>query len=143
MVAADDSASAQALKLKVRDACLAAARPLLAGCADAGDAWARVNARLGELARAASAAARREGFPGAVTVETGVYAFPERQYGDALVPAGRYRALRVVIGEGQGRNWWCVLYPSLCLPEAYADGQPVRFHSALWDWLRRLFGGGA
>ena len=59
------------------------------------------------------------------------------------MPAGRYRALRVVLGAGAGRNWWCVLYPCLCLPEECRDGAPAAFHSALLDWLRGAFGGRA
>ena len=142
VVAADDSAEAQALKLEARDACLARARTLLAGCRDADAAWTVVNGRLADFAAAATAALRREGCGDDVTAEAGIFDFPDRKYGDTLVPAGRYRALRVVIGAGRGRNWWCVLYPSLCLPEAYGDGRPVRFHSAIWDWLVRVFGGG-
>ena len=137
VVAADDTPAAQALKLKVRDACLVRARALLADCGDAEEAWARVNEGLSDLEEAARSAARDE----IVRAETGVYDFPDRVYGDTLVPAGRYRALRVVIGEGQGRNWWCVLYPCLCLPEDCRAGEPVQFHSAVLDWLRRLFGG--
>ena len=137
VVAADDSPAAQALKLRVRDACLVEARTLLAGCGDAEEAWARVNEGLADLERAARSAAQEE----VVRAETGVYDFPDRVYGGTLVPAGRYRALRVVIGPGAGRNWWCVLYPCLCLPEDCRDGAPVRFHSAVLDWLRGLFGG--
>lgn len=141
VVAADDTSKAQALKLEVRDACLAAARALLADCESAEEAWDRVNGRLDILTQAAQDEARANGYGGPVRAETGEYDFPDRLYGDTLVPAGRYRALRVVIGEGRGKNWWCVLYPSLCLPEDCRDGAPVKFHSALLDWLRSLFGG--
>lgn len=141
VVAADDTSKAQALKLRVRDACLIQAQSLLADCESAEEAWDRVVAGLDALTRAAREEARANGYSGPVRAETGVYDFPDRIYGDTLVPAGRYRALRVVIGEGRGKNWWCVLYPSLCLPEEYRDGAPVRFHSALLDWLRNLFGG--
>ena len=64
-----------------------------------------------------------------------------RVYGDTLVPAGDYRALRVVIGEGQGHNWWCVLYPSLCYPEDWKTGDGA-LYSSVWNWLKALFGGG-
>ena len=96
VVAEDDGEAAQALKLEVRDACLIAARALLADCGSADEAWARI--------------------------------------------AGDYRAVRVVIGAGEGHNWWCVLYPSLCLPEG-AEGE-MRFHSVILNWLRGLLGGG-
>ena len=143
VVAADDSDEAQALKLAARDACLAEARALLADCRDADAAWAKVNAHLEDFAAAAGSALRAAGCGDEVSATAGIFGFPDRRYGGTLVPAGRYRALRVVIGAGEGRNWWCVLYPSLCMPEEYRNGEPVRFHSVLWDWLVRLFGGGA
>ena len=137
VIAADDTEAAQALKLAVRDACLARARALLADCEGADDAWRVVNANLDALTEAAQDAAGGE----TVRAETGVYDFPDRRYGDWLVPAGRYRALRVVIGAGEGRNWWCVLYPSLCLPEDYDPDEPVVFYSAIWNWIQAWFGG--
>ena len=61
-----------------------------------------------------------------VEVRLGEYAFPERTYGSVLVPAGDYQAVKIVIGEGKGRNWWCVLFPPLCLIEgAGAAQQPI------------------
>ena len=142
VVAADDSAAAQALKLAVRDAVLDAARALLQDARDADAAWEIVVENRGVLASAAEACARANGYEGPVRCETGVYAFPDRQYGGAVVPAGDYRALRVVIGAGEGRNWWCVLYPSLCCPEAMEPEGP-KFRSSVLDWLRGLFGGNA
>ena len=82
----------------------------------------------------------RVGYAGEVDAAAGVFEFPDRRYGGVFVPAGDYRALRVVIGAGEGHNWWCVLYPSLCLPEG-AEGE-MRFHSVILDWLRGLLGGG-
>ena len=140
VVAADDTAAAQALKLRVRDAVLAEARALLAGADSADAAWEAVNAALPSLAAAAKDGARAGGYLGPVRCMTGVFDFPERQYGDVTVPAGRYRALRVVIGAGEGHNWWCVLYPSLCDPAALEDAP---CYSILWEWLRGLFGGEA
>ena len=143
VVADGDGEAAQALKLEVRDACLLCARALLEDCPDAETAWQTVCDGLPILALAARLRARACGWEGPVTAETGVYDFPDRRYGGVLVPAGEYRALRIVIGEGEGRNWWCVLYPSLCLTEDCVPGEPVRFYSDLLNWLRGLFGGGA
>ena len=87
------------------------------------------------------------GFDGEVTVETGAFAFPDRVYGALFVPAGDYRALRVTLGEGGGHNWWCVLYPSLCVVDeaAYYAGEeaPIEFYSSVGRFLRDLFGGQA
>jgi len=137
VVAADDSDGAQALKLEVRDATLAAARALLADCDSPDEAWARIGAHLDLLEAAATRRARALGYDGPVAAQAGVFDFPDRHYGAVFVPAGEYRALRVVIGAGEGRNWWCVLYPSLCVT---GDGTAMR--SALLDWLRGLLGGG-
>lgn len=139
VVAADDSAEAQALKLEVRDACLACAGALLADCADADEAWRIVNENLEQLTQAARDASGDV----PARAETGIYDFPDRVYGETLVPAGRYRALRVVLGPGEGHNWWCVLYPSLCMPEDYQPDAPVQFHSIILDWIRAWFGGRA
>ena len=142
VVAEDDSEAAQALKLQVRDAALEAARALLVDCDGPEEAWTLVGENLNLLETAATAKARALGYDGAVMAQTGVFDFPDRYYGAVFVPAGRYRALRIVIGAGEGRNWWCVLYPSLCLPEDMDPNQPIEFHSVVLDWLRDLFGGG-
>lgn len=135
VVASDDSDEAQALKLKVRNAALDEARRLLADCDSAELAYARLTATLPALEQAALDEARRQGYEGPVRAETGIFEFPDRDYGGVVVPAGRYRALRIVIGEGSGHNWWCVLYPTLCNP----DG--VEYHSIFGQWLNQLFGG--
>ena len=141
VLAEDDSDEAQALKLKVRDACLEAARTLLADCDSADEAWTLVCDNLDGLEAAAADRARELGYIGPVVAETGLFDFPDRHYGGVFVPAGQYRALRVVIGAGEGHNWWCVLYPSLCLPEGVDPNEPIRFHSVILDWLRGLLGG--
>jgi len=135
VIANSDSAEDQQLKLKVRDAVLEAARTLLEDCPDTQTAYARLTAALEALEDAAQACLRAEGCGSGVRAETGVFEFPDRMYGDVLVPAGDYRALRVIIGDGEGRNWWCVLYPELCLP-----AEEPRY-SILVRWIMRLFGG--
>ena len=141
VIAASDSRADQTLKLKVRDAVLACARELLAEAGDADTAWDIVNHGLDALEAAAKACAREAGYNGPVRCVAGVFAFPPRQYGDTRLPAGQYRALRVVIGPGAGHNWWCVLYPDLCYPEG-VDPEHPEFYSVIWRWLTGLFGGG-
>ena len=140
VIAADNSAPAQALKLTVRDAALQEARRLLSDAHSADAAWRAVNQNRAALEKAAVNAARIGGYGGPVRCLTGVCPFPDRRYGDVTLPAGRYRALRVVIGPGEGRNWWCVLYPSLCYPEGVDPEHPA-FYSSVWRWLQSLFGG--
>ena len=142
VVASDDSAAEQALKLEVRDAVLDCARGLLGDCASADEAWRALNANRDALERVVRDRMDALGSAEPAACRLGLFAFPDRVYGDRLVPAGTYRALRVVIGEGRGHNWWCVLYPSLCYPEETLPDGPGEMRSILWDWLVRLFGGG-
>ena len=117
VLAVDDSPAEQALKLQVRDAVLAYLTPLLAGAEDADDARALIGGELEGIRQAAESAAR--GRP--VTVTLGREDYPTRRYGAFALPAGRYESLRVVLGEGRGRNWWCVVFPPLCLEGARGE----------------------
>ena len=66
-----------------------------------------------------------------------MFGFPDCDYAGLTVPAGDYRALRVTIGKGEGHNWWCVLYPSLCLiDEADAASSDAPCYSRVLNWLR-------
>lgn len=114
VVADGNSAYQQALKRCVRDACLECAAACLADAQDADEAYILLEESLPIFEDAAICRARELGYTGAVRAEVGIFSFPERIYGNIVVPEGEYRALRVVIGEGNGHNWWCVLYPSLC-----------------------------
>ena len=79
------------------------------------------------------------GFEGLVSTEIGLLTLPAKSYGNVFLPAGRYRALRITIGSGEGENWWCVLYPQLCLALAGADepDEQVKWNSAriFANWL--------
>ena len=135
VIADSDSPEAQAFKLQIRDAVLAKAQELLARCDDAQSAWLEVQAHLSEFLAAATARARELGEEIPISVQAGVFEFPDRTYGEVFIPAGDYRALRVIIGSGEGQNWWCVLFPNLCLP---TEGE---YNSVIADWLKSLFGG--
>ena len=141
VIAASDSPADQALKLRVRDACLRCARETMAACPDADAAYEALVAAREDFACAARAAARAGGCDAPVRVQIGVFDFPDRLYGDVFVPAGAYRALRVTIGAGEGHNWWCVLYPSLCVLDerVYASGGDVEIelYSSVFEWLKR------
>ena len=114
VLAASDAPEEQALKLRVRDAVLSAVEPALAGASDADEARALLEAALPSIARAAEGSS--EGRP--VQVDLGMEDYPLRDYEDFALPAGRYLSLRVILGEGQGHNWWCVVFPPLCLEAA-------------------------
>lgn len=143
VLAESDSAQDQALKMEVRDAVLSTAQGMLADCTDFRQAYAILDARIGEIEQAAQSAAGEK----AVCAQIGVEQYPDRDYGQFMLPAGAYHSLKVEIGAGRGQNWWCIVYPSLCMPGA-ADAneitelmrkQPLR--SAVWDWIKERWQG--
>ena len=127
VIAHSDSGADQALKLRVRDAVLAAAAPCLEGAADRQAAEALLSAHLEELADAGAAAVTEAGYSYPVTVSLSDSWFPTKAYDSFSLPAGTYRALRVVIGDGAGQNWWCVVFPPLCFGTVteFADAAAV------------------
>ena len=116
VVANSDTAADQALKLRVRDRVLETARPLLEGVSNAAEAEAVLTRNLPALTEAARREIKARGSSAPVRITLEDAWFPTRTYGTSALPAGTYRALRVVIGSGEGHNWWCVVFPSLCLP---------------------------
>jgi stage II sporulation protein R len=130
VAAASDSSADQALKLEVRDGVLAAASPLLAGVRDKESAIVVLENALPALEAAAMESARSAGYGGPVSVSLARERFPTRYYDTFTLPSGTYDALRVTLGEGAGQNWWCVVFPPLCLSAASAR-QPVEPQPAL------------
>ncbi len=118
VVANSDSDGDQAQKLRVRDAVLAEAEGLLEGCSTRAEAAERLAASRGRLKDAALAVLRGEDCDYPVQVSLEEVWFPTRDYEGFSLPCGDYLALRVVIGSGGGRNWWCVVFPPLCLGAA-------------------------
>lgn len=117
VIAASDDATEQAIKLDVRDAVLSYLEPKLASAADIAGAEALIEANLEGIAAAAESAAQgRE-----VNVTLGEEYYPTREYDTFSLPAGRYQSLRVTLGEGAGHNWWCVVFPPLCLTAAESE----------------------
>lgn len=118
VVAADDSETEQAVKLEVRDAVLAVLEPQLEGLGDSASACAVVERALPQVEQAAKSAAGDR----AVTVTLTEEYYPTRDYTDFSLPAGRYQSLRVILDEGAGQNWWCVVFPPLCLQASQGEG---------------------
>jgi stage II sporulation protein R len=117
VLAHSDSDEDQALKLAVRDAILAQVTPLFASAKSRDEALQTLRSRLPEVEATAQEVIRKAGKSYAIRSEIGQFAFPDRLYGDLFLPAGEYQALRLVIGEGKGANWWCVLFPPLCFTD--------------------------
>ena len=120
VLANSDSEADQALKLTVRDAVLAATAPLVENCTTRAEAIETLNAHLADLEAEAEAVIAAEGYDYPVTVLLGEEEYPTRTYESCAFPAGTYVSLRVLIGEGEGQNWWCCLFPPLCLSAATA-----------------------
>ena len=159
VIANSDNAADQALKLQVRDAVLTRAEAILRESADMNDARRRLTDALPAIGDAAAAELH-----GLLQIGDGKEAeFPLKAYDGFALPSGGYLALRVVIGAGEGRNWWCVVYPPLCTAAASdlsrtalgaglteddlslitgdGDGYVLRFRSLeLWERLRQWLG---
>ena len=118
VIANSDSGADQALKLAVRDRVLEAAEGLYPPDADLEQARAALEENLEALAAAGQAEVEARGYGYPVTARLERCWFPTKEYGDFALPAGTYEALRVVIGDGAGANWWCVAFPPLCLGAA-------------------------
>ena len=114
VLANSDGSADQEVKLLVRDRILKETAALLAEVEDRTTALTILQRHQGALAQAAEDELAKHGFyyPAAVTV--GTYGFPARQYEFGVLPSGEYHAVRVVLGRGQGQNWWCVLFPPVC-----------------------------
>ena len=115
VVANSDSEADQAVKLQVRDAVLMQTQPFLEGVTDSTEAEAVLLPHLEKLRLTARDTLEAAGFSDEVTVTLADQWFPTKDYGSFALPSGQYRALKVVIGEGEGQNWWCVVFPPLCM----------------------------
>lgn len=125
VLANSDSEADQQLKLAVRDAILAETAPLFSGSGSVEEARAAARAHLPGIEAAARRELQRQGSDDTVAVRLEEAYFSTRVYDNFTLPAGRYEAVRVVIGEGAGHNWWCVLYPQMCIPAAMPPTEEV------------------
>ena len=116
ILANSDSVQDQTLKLKVRDGILDYTAEIFRNCQSREQAVQTAEKHLDEIQSKCQAIIRENGFDYSVAVYTTKMSFDTRVYENFILPAGKYDALRIVIGSGQGHNWWCMIYPSLCLP---------------------------
>ena len=118
ILANSDSAEDQALKLKVRDAILEASADWQEVAGTPEEALALAKARLPHIQAVAQEVMAAEGYTYPVRAEVCRMYFTTRQYDTVTLPAGQYDAVRISIGEAEGQNWWCVMYPPLCVGAA-------------------------
>lgn len=160
VIANSDSKRDQDVKYLVRDALTNFLRPRLKEASSFEEAKRILLKNRYRIAEIARETLRREGFDYGASVSIGKFLFPARAYGRVVLPAGEYEAVRVVLGEGKGANWWCVLFPPLCFvdisghdladlddksssntkkittKETVAVGKPIMLRFRLLDWIR-------
>lgn len=155
ILANSDAEDDQTLKLKVRDAVLKAGEGVLDGVTSREEAQERLKTALPTLQAVAQQCVYDNGCTDIVTAQTVNMYFTTRTYASGTYPAGYYDAVRFTIGEGKGKNWWCVLYPPLCLSAAtdtsslstaedavIQQGERYRVRFKVVEWveeLRKLF----
>ena len=118
VIANSDTPEDQRLKLSVRDEILARATEILEQAGDMTDAQIRLTAALPQLEREAQNVISSSGYHYSVSARLEETEFPRKLYEGFALPGGKYLALRVIIGEGAGENWWCVVFPPLCTTAA-------------------------
>lgn len=116
ILANSDSEADQQVKLKVRDALLGSGEALFSGAADVDNAADILAGCSEHLTRIAEDVLLENGFDYGVKIYLVKEFFSTRSYEDFTLPAGRYLAVKVILGKGEGHNWWCVMFPPLCLP---------------------------
>lgn len=148
-----DSKEDQDIKIKLRDMLLEKFGSELSGCGDLQEAQLRAEELLPEIERAANDFLNANGFTYGASAELVDMRFTTREYDKLILPAGTYKALRVTLGSGKGHNWWCVIFPQLCLPsvtevsdnaesvlDSFGKPQKITIKFALYEWLENLFG---
>ena len=118
ILANSDSPADQALKLKIRDAVLSHSGELFSGCDTRQKMVSAAQEQLSDIQRIAEQTAMHNGYDLPVTASVTDMFFETRRYDNVLLPAGTYTAVRIELGEAAGKNWWCVLYPPLCVSAA-------------------------
>lgn len=154
IIANSDEDYDQALKLKVRDRVISETGKLFAEVEGKSEAKALATYSVNDIKAAAEKVVAEEGYNYPISVEITETWFETRSYDGFTLPAGNYDAVQIVIGAGEGHNWWCVLYPQLCIPgakdslshygrdAAFIQGNGIEFRFAFLEWIencRRFF----
>ena len=114
VLANSNSEEVQNLKLKVRDSLLNYMNGLCSNCSTKQEAISIANEHKDDFQKIAEQTIKENGYDYTAKINIDIFYFPTKNYGDISLPAGYYDALRVEIGEAKGKNWWCVMFPSLC-----------------------------
>ena len=125
VVGQSNSEKDQSIKLSVRDAVLNTLNEALNDLPDMEQAKQYIASHLPQIEEAANNALRKLGVDSKAVVSFMKEEFPSRDYDTFSLPSGIYQSLRVTIGEGEGRNWWCVVFPTLCMGASVSDVEEV------------------
>lgn len=166
VIANSDGEEDQEVKIKVKESIITYLRGEMQDAVSVSEARQAIREHLPEIEEIAREKLLSEGYAYGASASLERCYFPVKEYGDMTFPAGEYEALRVKLGENKGRNWWCVMYPTLCfvdstyqvVPESSKEklkstlteeeydslldgGEDVTYGSMLWDWLSGLCSG--
>ena len=133
VLANSDSEEDQELKLKVRDAVLAHTEDIFEGCSNKEQAQNILSENLEGIKRVAQDTVYSNGYDYEVYIELGKEEYPTKNYESCCFPSGEYTSLRIMIGNSEGQNWWCVLFPPLCLSAA-SQGADAFAQAGLTDY---------
>lgn len=124
VIANSDSPEDQAIKYAVRDALIKETAAQFSSAAGVEQVKTIINQNRDRFEAIANSRLEQTGVDYRARVEFGTFSFPTRSYYNTVLPAGEYEALRVVLGQGEGKNWWCVLFPPLCFVDIASTGEP-------------------
>ena len=141
VVADSDSPEDQQIKLKVRDAVTAYLETAMSKITDQNEAQKFIQENLEKIAKVANSTLESLGAVDTARVNLGPEAFGTRIYDTFSLPAGVYDSLRITIGNGEGKNWWCVVFPSLCLPATAAEFEQEAVACGMTDNLADTLSG--
>ena len=121
VIANSDSEEDAKLKYLVRNDIIGVATEIFAGCTNVDEAKKRVNENMDILEKAATNSVRSHGYSIPVSITFGTEKAPVKRYSEFVFPAGEYMTLKVNLGKAKGENWWCVMYPPLCVSASTND----------------------
>ena len=122
VIANSDDPHDQALKLEIKDCIVKSLRNEFTNIEDAQKAQELAIKNIPQIKKAAEKVVKEQGYDYPIQVYVGEYEFPTKAYGNVIFPQGQYQAVKVVIGNGEGKNWWCVLFPPLCMVSSTDKG---------------------
>lgn len=126
VIANSDDLADQALKIEVKDAIVQHMQTEFIAVDEVGKALQLAQKNRVRIKELAEYIIKSRGYDYPVEVYIGEFDFPLKSYGNLIFPAGKYQAVRVVIGNGAGKNWWCVLFPPLCLVSSAERGMSLQ-----------------